>query len=188
MGCRVAEGLHLRVLGRQREYRVRGQHHQREVAVEVGVGEVADAQRHRGAAGLVAQLVEHLRGAVDPGHREAEPRQRQGQPSGADTELQYRPAVGELGQQRHGGVGVGGKGRVDQRVVQRADVPPVLPGVEGQRLTGHGPRPPLALRRRVETRGPPGNAAAPRSRRPGRVGDRRRAHRLATGRPARTSW
>src|SRR5438552_278216 len=91
----------------EREERVVDDKDQREAAVDAEVGEVADRDRDLSATRLRPQPRHHRRAGVDPADRDALAREREGEPAGADAELERRPTFGQIGEAPGGDVGVG---------------------------------------------------------------------------------
>ncbi len=71
------------------------------------VGEVAQRHRDGVTSRLGPEALDHGRGGVDAVHLEAGCRQRQGQATRADPELEDRPTVSHRGHEGDGGIDVG---------------------------------------------------------------------------------
>ena len=66
------------------------------------LGEVADRHRDGVAAGLLAELRDHVGREVDALDGDPAGRERKPDPAGADGELERRPVGGQPGEERHG--------------------------------------------------------------------------------------
>jgi hypothetical protein len=103
VGCGVLEAADLLVLAREIGDRVPDEEGEAERRRYLDRGEVADRQPERCRAGLRLELRDHRRREIDPVHGDPAPAERQGDPAGADAELE-RPAVtGQPGQEFDGG-------------------------------------------------------------------------------------
>ena len=108
------EALHLLLLGGEHEEGVEHDEDQLERAVDSKVGEVADGHRNGVAARLGAQLRHHRLGGFDPVHVDALRGQGQGDPAGADAQLQSAAVARQPRQYLHG-AGAGHHPVVDLR-------------------------------------------------------------------------
>src|SRR4029453_6750995 len=88
----VLEARNLCVLRDEVEDRVEHEVHDRELAVDAGGGEVTDRDLDIRRGGLLAQAGDHVHGVVDPDDGNAALGEGNGDPAGADPELE-RPAV-----------------------------------------------------------------------------------------------
>jgi hypothetical protein len=108
VGGGAAEAVDLGGLGGEVHEGVEDQVDEGERAVEAGGGEVTDGHGNVGAAGLGPQAGDHGAGHVDAVHGHAAAGEGQGDPPGADGQLEGGAVAGELGQQVDGGVDGGG--------------------------------------------------------------------------------
>ena len=102
----VREAPQLVVLGEQPEQRVEGDEDEREPALDPDVGEVAHRHGDAGAAGLLAQLSHHRLRGIDAVDIQTAGCQGQGEPAGADRELEHGAVAGERGDALDRGLGV----------------------------------------------------------------------------------
>jgi hypothetical protein len=96
----VGEAADLAVLGDHVADRVVDQVDQPVRTAGAGAGHVAHPDLDVLAARLLAQAVDHVLGLLDAVDPDARLGQRQGDPAGADGELQRVPADGQAGQER----------------------------------------------------------------------------------------
>ncbi len=135
----VTETAELILLREQREESVEGDEDEREAAVDLHVGKVADRHRHGVAVGLLSELRHHRAGRIDTVHVETPANQRQRDAPGADPQLQNATAAGELDQARDGWL------RVDRRIPRVVKLGhPISIGVT--LVSRHGAGPPFRSR------------------------------------------
>lgn len=118
MRCGVLEAGHLLVLRREVHDRVRDHVGDGEPALDSGRGEVADCHVNLLRTRFRTQPRDHRLGKVDPVNAYTTLRERQGDPAGADAELERRTAAGEIGKERHDRVDHSGVGQVRVPLVE----------------------------------------------------------------------
>jgi hypothetical protein len=124
----VAEALHLLVLRAQVADAVVHDVHEREPAGNGRGRHVPDDDRQLVRGDLPSQPVDHRPRQLDPGHGDTPGCERDGDPTGADRELQRGAGARQSGEEAHGGIehlGCEHVGRVVVVPLGRALVPQI---------------------------------------------------------------